>query len=93
MNDTIDYYSNTSFEASELVGVKTIYPRPNDSIEILVHGSDTLATQMIGPQVRIRLEETFAQNLFMEDTLVFESDSTFLDKYNGIQIMLQMVKS
>ena len=86
MNDTIDYFSNKSFEASQLMGVKTVYPKPNDSLEILIHGDDTLGTQKVGPQLRIRLDETFAQSLFAEDTLVLESDSSFLEKYKGIQI-------
>ena len=86
MDDTLRYYSNRSFAASQLIAASTVFPTPNDSVEILVHGSDTMGTQLLIPQVRIRMDDGFAQSLFAEDSLVLETDSSFLLKYKGLQI-------
>ncbi|MCB9284769.1 MAG: DUF4270 family protein [Lewinellaceae bacterium] len=86
MDDTLTYYSNKTFAATQLIGAATVHPAPNDSIEILVHGSDTMGTQLLPPMVRIRMDEAFAQSFLAEDTLVWESDSAFLAKYKGLQI-------
>ncbi|MBK7410445.1 MAG: DUF4270 family protein [Saprospirales bacterium] len=86
MLDTANYYSNKTFAATQLIGSTTIFPSPSDSLEILIHGSDTMGTQLVVPQVRIRMDDAFAQSILTEDTLVLESDTSFLEKYKGIQI-------
>jgi len=86
MSDTASYFSNKHFAATQLIGSASVVPKPNDSIEILVHGSDSMETQLVIPQVRIRMDDLFANNLIHEDSLVFESDSAFLEKYKGFQI-------
>lgn len=86
MEDTSSIYSNKFYAASQLIGSTPVVPSPNDSIEILVHGSDTLATQLVVPQARIRMDDQFALSLMAEDTLVLESDTSFLEKYKGIQV-------
>ena len=86
MDDTLTYYSNKSFAATQFIGATPVTPRPNDSLEILIHGSDTMGAQLVIPQARIRMDDAFGQSLLAEDTLVLESDSAFLQKYKGIQI-------
>ena len=86
MDDTLTYYSNRSFTATQLVGSETIHPSPNDSVEILIHGNDTMGTQVLVPMARIRMDDSFGQALIAEDTLVLESDSSFMEKYKGFQI-------
>lgn len=84
LTDTATYYSNRIFAAAQLIGSASFLPRRYDSIEILLHGTtDSLVS--LPPQVRIRLDDAFAQAL-MADTLTLKSDSAFVDVYKGIQI-------
>lgn len=84
LTDTARYYSNKYFPASQLIGSASLYPRPNDSIEILRHGADTAI--VIPAQARIRLDQGFAQSLMMEDSVVLATDTAFTGKYKGLQI-------
>lgn len=83
LSDTVKYYSNKLIAASQRIGSGSILPRRYDSLEILQHGADTLIG--IPPQVRIRIDDAFAQSL-LADTLTLKSDTSFVEVYKGLQI-------
>jgi len=83
LSDTVKYYSNKVIAATQRIGSAGILPRRYDSLEILQHGADTLIG--IPPQIRIRIDDAFAQSL-LADTLATKSDTSFIQAYKGIQI-------
>jgi hypothetical protein len=86
MDRTADYFSNRTFEASRRIGAASIVPTPNDSLEIRIHGDPGMATVRVTPQARIRLDDDFALEMINEDSLTYLTDSTFLEKYKGLQV-------
>lgn len=83
---TDTFYSDTklSYLPTPILD-KTIFIKPTDSITILEHG--TGKTLALAPQLRLRLDDTFAKTIFDNETLV--RDSLFRDFFKGIYITSQ----
>jgi hypothetical protein len=82
-----DYYSNQTFSSSELIGTRTFQPAPEDSVTIFLYGESGEGELDLGPQLRIRLDDAFGQQLISQDPSVFSNDTTFLQTYPGIQLI------
>jgi hypothetical protein len=80
------YFSNQTIMSGPLIGSRETSVNPNDSTLISLHGEDPPEFANLVPQFRIRLDDAFGENILMQDTSVFENDSTFLDIFKGIQI-------
>lgn len=74
--DTIYAEETISFE-SELIGTKSFVSAPNDSISILNHTDTTLLK--LPPQIRVRLDQDWANTLFEDET--FYADADALETY------------
>lgn len=70
--DTIYADETISFE-SELIGTKSFVSAPNDSISILNHTDTTLLK--LPPQIRVRLDQDWANTLFEDETLYVDADA------------------
>ncbi len=84
-------YYNTkawSYNAGTLLGTKTFYPRPRDTIkisDIVTAGPDTL--KRVAPQVRIPIDPTFVLNSFFGATSSqLTTNSVFLNYIKGLYI-------
>lgn len=87
-NDSI-YYSNKTYKTkSTAIATKNIQPRPNDSLfiqNVRVGKADTVAK--VYPQLRIRLDDAFGNELLSKSGQTALSSSTaFLDAYKGFYI-------
>ena len=92
LNSKEDYYSNAQFELNPFRGLDEqveYFPR----IESLttIDYSNTLDFDLDPdtisfPHVRFRLSNEFGQKLINADSVVYLTDSTFLDFFNGIHI-------
>ncbi len=87
-NDSV-YYSNKNFKTkSTIIGTVNHQPSPNDSIiiqNILDGKKDTVIK--VYPQLRVRLNDTFGQELLSKSGQVELSDNTaFLNAYKGFYI-------
>ncbi|MFD0795729.1 DUF4270 family protein [Mucilaginibacter litoreus] len=85
------YYNNNQFDYKpELLGSKTFYARPNDSVQvynIVKGGPDTL--QKIAPHVRIPISTSFINNNFFEaSSSTLSSSSIFENTVKGLYITL-----
>ena len=70
--DTI--FNNDPITKGSVIGSRTLQPRFRDSIRIITHGQGT--PQVLTPQLRIRLDDSFGQQILDNEALV-ETDSTF----------------
>lgn len=85
-------WSDTTFSTEPIpIGTANFTPRPtlSDSINIEVPENDTLGfeTERVAPQLRITLNDDYANELFNADTLVFASDTSFTNVFQGIHIV------
>ena len=83
----IRYYSNQEVIVGSLLNSSTFSAMPLDSVDIDVYGSDSMEVVREYPQARIRIPENgnFA-NKFVNNPTIYDSDSLFLDAFQGIQI-------
>lgn len=83
-------YSNKAFStkgASLLeMGIQSISAMPFDSTVIQVYGSDTQELDTLIPQIRLRLSNSFGEQIINQPSSTFESDTSFLDVFRGLQI-------
>lgn len=87
-NDSV-YYSNRNFKTKAgIIGTVNYQPRPDDSLiiqNILDGKKDTVIK--VYPQLRVRLNDTFGQELLSKSGQVELSDNTaFLNAYKGFYI-------
>lgn len=80
IQDTKDYYSNSSLPASEELGrLENFMPRPTTQ--------DSLFEGIEGPFLKIVLKPEFGQELFNLDSAAYSVDSSFFAKLRGFKIV------
>ncbi len=86
IDETEGYYSTSSFETEALpLGSASVTPRFKDSVEVVISLNDQPDTVKYPAQLRIRLDDMFAQEFFM-DSSYYANDSSFVDYFNGIYL-------
>lgn len=65
------------------VGERTVQPRPGSPVSVFDPAVDS--TVFLGPQLRVRLNDEFAQRL-LSDTAAINDESLFSDTYKGFYI-------
>jgi hypothetical protein len=79
-----EVYSNRRFMVDpDPLGSVTFTPRPQDSV--LVHVPDTVK---LVPQIRIPLSLLKVRDILLQDSVVFENQDSFLNYFNGLQIVM-----
>jgi len=83
-------YSNKAFstKGSSILemGTQFVSAMPFDSTVIQVYGSDSQELDTLIPQIRLRLSNSFGEQIINQPTSTFESDTAFLDAFRGLQI-------
>lgn len=78
--DSATYYTNSSIEAGEQVGEVKFFPR--------VSRQDSLISETArASYVRIKLSDSFGQELFGLDSLTYASDTAFEKAFRGLKIV------
>lgn len=77
------YYSSDNVATGSLIGTGTVhYDRfKKDTQQIIAATNDTTTAQL-----RIKLDQSFAQEVFAADSNVFKSTTSFFDYFKGITI-------
>ena len=88
LDPNLTYSTDTTLltEAVPLLSNLTFRPNTVDSLSIIEAIGGEEDTLLLAPQLRIRLPETFDQRIIDTDSLVFESDSLFFDRFRGFEI-------
>jgi len=93
-----NYYYNTkqwSYNSSILLGTKTFFPRPNDSIYVnakVAKKPDSLLK--VPPQLRIPIDPSFINtNLFLAGSQQLGSNLVFRNNVKGLYLTLDKTKS
>ncbi len=85
------YYSNEAFpDKGILIGQTDLIPRPLDSVSFIPPDVKPGDPIKIVPQLRIRLDDAFAQSFFQTDSMNFESDSAFLAFFHGLVLRAEV---
>ncbi|MCB0640465.1 MAG: DUF4270 family protein [Phaeodactylibacter sp.] len=81
------YYSNQVVEVGSLLATHSFQAMPLDSVDVDVYGSDTGESNREYPQVRIRIpENSNFVGKFLDNPDIYESDSLFLETFQGLQL-------
>ena len=84
--EDVIYYSNQSLQANP-VPLGSAEFRPNlDTMEIRSFSDSGIDTVQVSQQLRIRLSDSFGEELINLSSLYFASDTLFLDYLPGIQL-------
>jgi Domain of unknown function (DUF4270) len=78
-SDKVNYYSNSTIPTGEQIAEFKFMPRPSKKDSLV-------STTARGSYVRIKLPDTFGQELFGYDSLTYVTDSTFEMKLRGLKI-------
>lgn len=85
MDVTATYYSNRLFQSGTVLGQKTFVPNFTDSVDVVIPESDTSFNVKLRPQLRVRLSETFGNELLNNSNNMTGIDD-FLEYFKGIEI-------
>jgi hypothetical protein len=86
MVDTIDYYSNQTFQTLPVsIGSKFFIPK-KDSVEIITYTGTNPDTVKVPMQLRIPLNQMWGSAFLFRDTSTYKSDEAFLNFFKGMQL-------
>lgn len=87
LDDDASYYSNSEvvFEPDP-IGRLSFRPNFRDSVFVTEASGGSEVNQGFRPHLRVRLDQVFAEELFGLDTLVYETDSAFLEALKGFYL-------
>ena len=85
LDSDLNVFSNQTFAVAEMP-IGSFQQNVNPFTDIPVFNPAVDSVQQVR-QVRIRLNDDFAQELFSQDTSVFRSNSEFRSYFNGIQVV------
>ena len=73
-------------EAAPLLSNFQFVPNPADSLLVVEPDGTSEASTLLVPHLRIKLPDSFRDRLYNTDSLTYESDSLFLEKFKGFYL-------
>ena len=86
MNRNEAYLSDRSFATEATPLLKTDFVPSFDSITVVEYISATVQDTVRFPHLRLHLDEQFGQQLLHLDTTIWETDTTWLDYFQGLHL-------
>ncbi len=87
MSNSSYHFSNRSFKTKPIAGTRIdVFPRPSDSVVVRVPNLDSVVTQKLAPQLRIKLNQEFIDEFYKPGSEVYFTDSLFQNFFKGLHI-------
>lgn len=80
------YYSNNAIALGDKIGTYSGRFYFHDSVEVVIDGD----TQMTAPELRIRLDDAFGNEMLSQTSSVYSSQDAFLEYLKGIALVPRM---